>query len=143
MDGTVGIEPTSANLGDSRFSSSVPMAVRGGHDPQPMKAVALSRRTPVLRGSRTLAEGRRIERPALRPPSGSNRVADHSAVPSVDAYGESNPFARFAAALLSVCSQAIVVPGPGQVGGVGATHECPAGVSRVQQDGQFVSNLHG
>ena len=29
-----------------------------------------------------VAEGRRIERPALTPPTGSNRVPDHSGVPS-------------------------------------------------------------
>lgn len=43
--------------------------------------------------SSAMAEGRRIERPALRPPTGSNRVADLSAVPSMAERGGIEPHA--------------------------------------------------
>lgn len=41
--------------------------------------------------SSAMAEGRRIERPALRPPKGSNLVADLSAVPSMAERGGIEP----------------------------------------------------
>lgn len=63
MDAPVGFEPTSPGLGGRDLSSSGAMAVSGGHEPQGLNPVALSRRTPHLAGSLTVADTERIELP--------------------------------------------------------------------------------